>query len=252
MPKIVEYPRKSLKSALALAEAVESLGGTCSDELAAEKLNLQLSGAFNAQISAASKFGLIKVNKGQLKTTPQYRRYTLAYNEQERLEVLRIALLSPPIFRAVYQRFQGRKLPIGHFDKLLIREFDVPQNMASRVATYFVNGAKQTKLINQDNQLLPVPELQEENDGSDELNQEVSPIAPREDSTDASVQFEPTGVSKPPMTSGHDYAIRIYGPGMDSTIAIRDPEDLDIVRAMLKKVERRLRTEPDDGDDMSS
>ena len=38
MPKIVEYPRRSLSDALKLAETVSSLGGKCSIETCAESM----------------------------------------------------------------------------------------------------------------------------------------------------------------------------------------------------------------------
>ena len=39
------------------------------------------------------------------------------------------------------------------------------------------------------------------------------------------------------------YSVRITGPGIDSRIAIKDEDDVEIVEAMLKKVRRLLKAE---------
>ena len=39
------------------------------------------------------------------------------------------------------------------------------------------------------------------------------------------------------------YTVRITGPGIDSRIAIKDEEDVDIVDIMLKKVRRLLKAQ---------
>ena len=41
--------------------------------------------------------------------------------------------------------------------------------------------------------------------------------------------------------TGRLYIVRITGPGIDSRIAMKDEEDVDIVEAMLKKVRRLLK-----------
>ena len=45
------------------------------------------------------------------------------------------------------------------------------------------------------------------------------------------------------------FTVRIKGPGMDSLIVINEEEDLLIVKAMLRKVEKRLAVEGEWGDD---
>ena len=59
MPKIIDYPRASLSRALALAEAVDKLGGEASDASVADHMGNKVGGAFNALVGAAVKFGLV-------------------------------------------------------------------------------------------------------------------------------------------------------------------------------------------------
>ena len=64
-----------------------------------------------------------------------------------------MAFLTPPLFRSIFDRFEGRKLPVEHFEKLLIREFHVPEKISSRVSKYFLEGAKQCALLNANNEM---------------------------------------------------------------------------------------------------
>lgn len=239
MPKIIDYPRASLKSALELAKAVDDLGGECSSEMAAERLNRKVSGAFSALVSAAIKFGLVANKSQRLSTAVLYKNYKLAYTPEESSEKLRQMLLSPVLFRSIYDRFVGKEIPITHFEKLLIREFEVPDDWASRIASYFVDGAKQSGLLGENNRLIDnVPsessgeeeQVNAQSDNSQEINARASqPTQPQE---------------KDDAVSAHQkvYVVRVTGPGINSTIEVHEPEDMLIVQAMLKKVEKALQS----------
>ncbi|MCP1372689.1 hypothetical protein [Dyella lutea] len=232
MPKIVEYPRASLANSLELAEAVSSLGGSSTVPMAAERLNRKQGGAFTALISAATKYGLISSKGGRLTAQETFRNYKLAYNENEKKAALRTALLAPPMFAAVYRRFEGSVLPVEHFEKLLIREFDVPEDQASKVSSYFLEGLEQAGLIETGNKLIPL------ND-SDDLNADADPVADRE----TSEVLGQSGTSARPQPGQHksnEFAVTFKGPGLDSTIVIVEEEDLEIVQVMLKKVRKAL------------
>jgi hypothetical protein len=136
MPKIIEYPRSSLKRGLELAETVDRLGGECTDQSAADHMGNKVGGAFSALIAAAVKFGLISVAKGKLKTEPLYQDYKLAYSEAEKQAALRRAFLTAPLFASITKRFEGQILP-AHFEKLLVREHQVQPDIASRLVCYY-------------------------------------------------------------------------------------------------------------------
>ncbi len=239
MPKIVDYPRASLKSALELAKAVEDLGGECSSEMAAERLNKKISGAFSALISAATKFGLVVSKSQRLSTAALYKDYNLAYTSEESSEKLQQMLLSPVLFRSIYNRFVGKEIPIAHFEKLLIREFEVPSDRASRIASYFIDGAKQSGLLGENNRLIDI--VPGESSGEEERVNAQSDN-PQETNTRAHQPSQLQG--KDDAVSSHlkVYVVRITGPGINSTIEVHEPEDMLIVQAMLKKVEKALQS----------
>lgn len=231
MPKQIDYPHASVAKSIELAEAVYDLGGSCGLEMCAEKMGRKVGGGFKAVVSAAAKFGLVTNNRGQLGTTKLFQDYYLGYSPEEKAQILQQAFLRVPLFQEIYERFKNQKLPVEIFDKLLVREFQVNQQVASRVAKYFIEGAKATKLLNGDNtfHLIPIvgahPEEDEEvdalddSDGNEELNPEIE---------------------KPESIDSDEFSVRITGPGMNSTIIIREEEDLDIVEVMLKKVRKKL------------
>ncbi|WP_417446984.1 hypothetical protein [Kangiella sp.] len=228
MPKKIDYPHASVAKSIELAESVYDLGGSSSQEMCAENMGRKVGGGFKAIVSAAAKFGLITNNRGQLSTTKLFQDYYLGYSQEEKAEILRKAFLRVSLFQEIYERFKHQKLPIDIFDKLLIREFDVNQQVASRVAKYFIEGAKATKLLNGDNTFHLV---------SDEANSsKVQEVGDEAESADKQVQED---VSKESVAS-NEFSIRIAGPGMNSTIVIREEEDLDIVEVMLKKVRKKL------------
>jgi hypothetical protein len=237
MPKIVDYPRTSLKAALELAKAVDDLGGSCTGGMAAERMSRKISGAFSMLISSASKFGLIE-NKGQkLSTTNLYKDYKLSYTPEEKSQKLREIMLSVQLFQSIYERFSGKELPITHFEKLLIREFSVPNDLGSRVASYFIDGAKESHLIDENNRLIDYSQVlhigNNDEGNTESINNHTEEIAPKE--TQKNIK---------------NYFVRITGPNMDSNIELIEPEDMLIVQAMLKKVEKHLKaTEENNSND---
>lgn len=234
MPKIVEYPRASLQRSLALAEAVDKMGGEASDEMAAESMGNRLSGAFKAVIASAVKFGLISSSKGRLKTESLFQDYKLAYSEAQKLEAMRRAFLSAPLFAAIVTRLRGQTIP-AHFEKLLIREHNVPADIASRVAGYFMDGARETGILAPNGVIA----------GSDNVSDSDSDSSVGSESAESERPSE-NGVSVPFFRG---YTVRITGPGLDTRIGIKEEEDIDIVEVMLKKVRRLLKAEQGGAED---
>ena len=221
MPKEVDYPRGSLRKSLELAQAVADLGGNCKIESSASKLGKKDSGAFRALVSAADKYGVIRNKRGQLSTTDLFREYTLAYSKEDEVRVLQKAFLGVPLFRKIVDRFQSTKIPVDIFEKLLIKEFDVRDQIASRVTKYFLDGAKTVQLLNKDNTLIASNTVAEEIENNSE-----NPTPP-----------------VPAITNKSDkevFSVTISGPGINSSITILEQGDLDIVETMLKKVRRKL------------
>lgn len=238
MPKKIDYPRGSFKNSLQLAQAVHELGGECAIDLAADKLDKKVSGAFRALVGASNKYGLILSKQGRITTSSLYRDYKLAYTEEEAHRYLTQAFLNPEIFQAVYNRFLGSKLPVDHFEKLLIREFDVPENVSSRVSKYFLDGAKQCGLLTPENML-----TDSNHDNEDSLNFSDAP-SNGDSSIDKNNQQYVDPVDNEINTNVgrlEEFSVRIYGPGIDSSVVIKDDADLMIVDAMLAKVRNQIK-----------
>jgi hypothetical protein len=251
MAKQIEYPRASLKNSLELAQAIDDLGGICSVEMAADKLNKKVSGSFQALIGAAVRYGLISNKKGQLGVTGLFRDHKLAYNKEESDVALSLAFLAPPLFRQIFDRFDGRELPVSHFEKLLMREFGVPDQISSRVAKYFLEGAKQCALLTADNKLRAGASggqgVVVSNEGADDEGDELDAA-----SENTVTKNQNSVVDQDVIENEGRFSVRIKGPGMDSVIIVNDEEDLLIIRAMLKKVEKKIASLDDTewGDDV--
>lgn len=236
MPKVNDYPSASLKSAIELAVAVDDLGGSCSTAMAAERMSRKVSGAFNALTSSASKYGLIDSKAQKLTVTQLFREYKLAYSEEERKLKLRSAMLNVPIFSNIYERFANKDLPLAHLDKLLIREFGVPDDWGSRVSGYLIEGGRESGLLDENHRVVTVAQsdsaISSEQNKSDSAEQQIN-------STDIAPD-QPANLIDGLIKSSRNYFVRISGPGMDSNIEVNEIDDLEIVEVMLKKVKKAL------------
>jgi hypothetical protein len=227
MPKTVDYPRRSLQQSLELATAVDSLGGSCSEEMAANRMGRKgpNSGAFSALVGSAVKYGLIETRRGNLSVAPAFRDYKLAYDDDQRMHALRGAFLGVPLFRRVYDRFVGKPVPEDILDKLLIKEFEVPEALASRVGEYFSDGARLCKLLNDGGTLTP-----EEN------------LGPTSIASSTKTNFMSRSEKQETVSSTNDhYVVRISGPGISSSVEIQTEDDLLIVDAVLGRIRKALK-----------
>lgn len=233
MPRISDFPRASLSKAVELARAVDSLGGQCDPEMAAGKLGRKIGGAFKDLIAAASKYGFVESRKQRLYTTNRFRDLKLAYDEKSEVDIFQEAFLGVPLFLKIADRFEGKKLPRDIFEKLLVKEFEVPEVMAGRVATYFIEGAKTTGLLGPDDIVLRVASQVGDRVADDSTSE-------REEGENGEQQNNAQFSSQPPSTDHGQYTVSIRGPGIQTDIAIHEVDDLDIVEVMLRKVRRKL------------
>lgn len=228
MPKKIDYPRASFKACLELAKAVEELGSHCNMDTCASKMNKKMSGAFHALIGAATKFGLINRKQGNLYLTDSYEKMKLSYTEEEKQDFLQEFFLNVPSFKEIFLKYHNVKLPISILDKALVKEFGVDKKLSKRVAKYFIDGAKEVNLLNEDNTFNRIGNANE----SLEKNENISQIK----------QIKKTGELIEEDYSGSDkFIVHIFGKGMNSTIEIKEIEDLDIVNAMLNKVKKNIK-----------
>lgn len=235
MPKIVNYPRSSFQRALDIAEAADSLGGSCDIETCANKLDLKVGGSFRSAIAAAQKFDLIHYEKGQITLTEKFKVIKLSYSEEEKRKKTIECFLQPEVFNDLYNRFVGKELPINILENLLIREYDVEENVASRVSKYFTDGLRELELIDSNNVLKEFDEKKREDQKPKNKDQHQV-----EKSETVSTEKNNTDEIITDQDSTKPYTVHIYGPGINSKINIRDEDDLVIVNAFLNKIKRYL------------
>jgi hypothetical protein len=180
MAKLINYPRASFQAAYELAEAVQSLGGKSDLEVCAQKMGKKVSGGFQAIAGSAGKFGLITAAKGSLITTPLFKEIQLAYTEEESKALKLGAFLLPPVFKGLAEKFDGMPLPLAVLDKMLIKEFEVDDSIASTVAKYFSDGGKALGLIDAEGKVrLPTSQAvntSQEDDADVIHTREVAPL----------------------------------------------------------------------------
>ncbi|MGI4021055.1 MAG: hypothetical protein ACRYFA_06075 [Janthinobacterium lividum] len=242
MPKNLNYPLASFQKAYALSEAVDALGGSCTVEDCALKMQRKISGGFMVIISSAQKFNLVSLEKSIITISEEYKLIKHSYTNTERMTLLRKSFLAPQVFSILYGRFKGRELPENMLDKILIREFGVEEITAGRVAGYFVEGLKTFGLLNGAN---VVEEINEEQDRVEAIV-EVKPItiaAKLESKKDQSLENVDASFTNKKMEL---YELQLSGPGIQSKFTIEDEEDLAIAEAILKKIRKALKSESDE------
>jgi hypothetical protein len=235
MPRLVEYPRASFKNGQELANAVDYMGGSCTRESCAEKMNKKPSGGFRDIISAGLKHGLIMAKGEMLQTTELFRNLKLAYNEDEKMKLQLKAFLFPPLYQKLYERFKNKDLPIAMLQKLLIRELGVEEGYSSRVANYFVEGAKSIGILENGKLLDKARDLEMNTENSDLPGSSLDdPILVKKTEPEQAIRN-----LGDPITN--TYAVVITGPGMNLKIEIKEDDDLLILEAMINKIRRKLK-----------
>ncbi|QHS54825.1 hypothetical protein GWR56_04415 [Mucilaginibacter sp. 14171R-50] len=233
MPRVVDYPRVTLKNAYELASSIDLLGGRCSVQSAADGMKLKVSGSFNALVSATSKYGLIDIKSGQLSTTPLYRNIKLAYDDNEKIEFERQAFFSMVLFNKLYETFKGKPLPVTMLSKFLVRELNVEENIATRVKNIFIEGLKQIKLLDSDNNVIEIKPAEEE----EQSNIEVMAV------NNSAEEYSQNKISNSKIIEiqdSNEFSFHIVGPGINTKITIVEEEDFDILNAVIRKIKKKF------------
>ena len=246
MPKQLNYPRATLKNALGLADAVNALGGDCNAGTCADKLNYKgghKNGAFTALTSATVKHGLITSKSETLSVTDLYSQINLSYTDAERQEHLQTAFLAPPLYRRIYEKFKGKELPVDILERMLIREYEVDQGSASRIAGYIIDGSRYVGLL-VDNRFVEHVKAQEavviEPEQEQVTKMESDQTTPSGDAVNPDVPQPTPGVTDKGEFNEAGYRFTIVGPDMNATYKLQDEDDFAIIDITLRKVKRRL------------
>ena len=135
--------------------------------------------------------------------------------------------LNVPLFSQVFTRFQQNGELPDILTKVLIREFDVNENLASAIRHYFITGAIESGLLSEDGKFVE----------SDVAERDGEQTSVHDEAGHQAHAPQPIATS---VAADGEFNITIAGPDLNSTFAIREPEDLLIVDAMLKEVRRKL------------
>jgi len=157
----------------------------------------------------------------------------LSYTDQERENLLISSFLSPLVFSRLYERFKGKELPVSMLEKMLIKEYDVDDNAASRIKKYFIDGSKMVGLLDTQNRLRSVNLTTE----SEEVSIVSSEELQKPSETSNSFNENSHLIS---LSDLDEYIFHITGPGLNSRIAIREEEDFIILEAMIRKIKRKF------------
>jgi hypothetical protein len=104
------------------------------------------------------------------------------------------------------------------------------------VANYFDEGAKEAGIIQEDGTINAWPKNVTLTPGTGSASLQADASSTSSSSATMTEQPEETSTAFVP-----GYTVRITGPGMDTKIAIKDEDDVEIVEIMLKKVRKLLK-----------
>lgn len=241
MPKIVEYPLASFDKVKQLADAVDYLGGSCTIRDCAEHMKKKVSGGFGILVSSGIKHDLLVRRSDRLFTSDLYKKIKLAYNAAETLDYQRMAFFHPVLYKKISDRFRNKELPLAMLDKLLIREFQVEENVSQKIAGFFVDGVKSLQLL-KDGKLVN-PDLP-----SSHYTEDNPPSLPAEENHQSEINFNKTRDKVDNITKINDiqhhaeqrFIVSIKGNGVDLTIVVNDKDDYQIIEAMIGKIKKTL------------
>ena len=225
---VLDYTTKSFEDCLELAEAVHSLGGTCSPASAAGEMDKKLGGSFTDRMSSSVKFGLIIRDSGELILTELFKQIKNLLSDEEKVSLLQKSFLSIELYKALYEKFKKLTLP-GNLKNVLFRDFKIPEKQASRVSKYFISGARYVGLLSENNSFLIV----------DISSKDI--IEPEERETEFK---EAIPIQK---ESPIKYTIRISGPSgnLVGPLEIEDLDQLNFaknsINAALELIEKKLK-----------
>jgi len=141
----IRFPTYSLEKALDVARVVYEKGaGRLTKESIATALGHSItSSALASKIAAAKHFGLLEEEDNFLKVTDLARQILIPTKPEERSEGLKQAFLTFPVFKQIYERFLGLKLPErSTFENILQREYGASVATKGDMYEVLVNSGK--------------------------------------------------------------------------------------------------------------
>ena len=141
------FPAFDLETSIEVAEAIRNRAGGRTDRAHLATFlayKTAMSGAFNARLAAARLFGVIEGHRNELSVTPLGERIVAPTYEEDARAARVQAFLNVPMFRKVYEYFEGRQLPPNSgMRNHLQNEHGIPSAQTPRVLRVLMDSAAQ-------------------------------------------------------------------------------------------------------------
>lgn len=136
----IAFPYVPLHDVVEMILKVEGRGHRCRvDELAADLDQQRGSGAFRSRMSAGRMFGATEVVRGNISLTELGLRIC---NPKMRAQALAEAFLNVPLYKAIYDKFAGGKLPPGPGIEAEMIRLGVPRKQAQKARQALIRSAE--------------------------------------------------------------------------------------------------------------
>lgn len=127
-----KFPRHSVERALRIPGVIldQNAGKPCTEAEAAKLLKVAPGGPLRVEIASGIRYGLLRrPERGKIEVTDLARQILRPQQPQDRIDGLRKAVCSAPVFADVYAHYRGENLPDTAFlHNALIDKFHVPKD----------------------------------------------------------------------------------------------------------------------------
>lgn len=146
--KYRNFPKNTIEETLALPQKIaDEMGGKPFKRLLlADALGITPSSTnFKYLLSSSFQYGFTQGTEkaSEISLTEIGIAATQNTDPQKRIDARRKAALQPEVFSKFYKDYQDKKLPSPEMiDKILVAEYDVPEQLSSECATLLINNGK--------------------------------------------------------------------------------------------------------------
>jgi len=137
---LIAFPYVPLHDVVEMVLKVEGRGHRCRvDELAADLGQQKTSGAFRSRLSAGRMFGATEVVRGDISLTELGQQIC---NPATRPGALAEAFLNVPLYKQIYDKFAGGKLPPGQGIEAEMIRLGVPRKQVQKARQVLIRSAE--------------------------------------------------------------------------------------------------------------
>lgn len=199
------FPVNTLTESLKIAEAMKkNYAGDPTDPIdIADLLDTTLnSSGFRNLLASSHRYGLTtgSYKAKKIVLTPLGKSIVESTNDEQKNQALVDALTKPPVFKKLLQKYDRKDFPKQEIiEKVLKNEFDIPAHRSEQCANVIIANVNKFNLIHQKTNILrleyststtikhPTEAVESEDtdsDDTDEVNPEVIPKRPQNESTE--------------------------------------------------------------------